>query len=160
MARRPHPWFRVGRGWFVTVKGKQHSLGVESAADEAAAFAAFKQLMELQDKLERHFCEMQDIEFTVERGKLYLLQTRTGKRTTAAALVIAADMVKEGLIDESEAVQRLDPEQLDQLLHRVISPSVRATAIATGLPASRSRSRCSERGMASGAMIWRKSRPT
>ena len=97
---------------------------------------AYAQLMETQDLLERHFRDMQDIEFTVERGTLYLLQTRTGKRTTAAALRIAHEMVDEGLIAQDEAVRRLQPNQLDQLLHRVISPSVRATPIATGLPAS------------------------
>ncbi len=97
---------------------------------------AYEQLLETQDRLERHYCDMQDIEFTVERGKLYLLQTRTGKRTTAAALRIASDMVDEGLIGEDDAVKRLDPAQLDQLLHRVISPTVNATPIATGLPAS------------------------
>lgn len=97
---------------------------------------AYTQLLETQDLLERHFRDMQDIEFTVERGTLYLLQTRTGKRTTAAALRIATDMVDEGLITERDAVLRLQPNQLDQLLHRVISPTVRAQAIATGLPAS------------------------
>jgi pyruvate,orthophosphate dikinase len=97
---------------------------------------AYAQLLETQDRLERHFCDMQDIEFTVERGTLYLLQTRTGKRTTAAALRIANEMVTEGLIAHAEAVLRLQPNQLDQLLHRVISPTVRATPIATGLPAS------------------------
>ena len=97
---------------------------------------AYAQLLETQDRLERHFCDMQDIEFTVERGTLYLLQTRTGKRTTAAALRIANEMVTEGLIAQDEAVRRLQPNQLDQLLHRVISPTVRATPIATGLPAS------------------------
>jgi pyruvate,orthophosphate dikinase len=79
---------------------------------------------------------MQDIEFTVERGTLYLLQTRTGKRTTAAALRIALDMVNEGLISERDAVLRLQPNQLDQLLHRVIASTSQATPIAVGLPAS------------------------
>ena len=97
---------------------------------------AYDQLLETQDRLERHYCDMQDIEFTVERGKLYLLQTRTGKRTTAAALRIANEMVDEGLISKEDAVKRLDPAQLDQLLHRVISPTVNATPIAAGLPAS------------------------
>src|SRR3954469_18566508 len=79
---------------------------------------------------------MQDIEFTVERGKLYLLQTRSGKRTAAAAVRIATEMVAEGMIDSREAVLRVPAEQLDQLLHPVIDPSVRAAPIATGLPAS------------------------
>ena len=97
---------------------------------------AYHQLLETQDKLEQHFRDMQDIEFTVERGVLYLLQTRTGKRTTPAALHIAVDMVTEGMISQREAVTRLMPGQLDQLLHRVIDPGVNATQIAIGLPAS------------------------
>jgi pyruvate,orthophosphate dikinase len=79
---------------------------------------------------------MQDIEFTVERGRLYLLQTRTGKRTAAAAVRIATDMVDEGLIDTRTAVKRVEPDQLDQLLHPVIDPGVRAPVLCTGLPAS------------------------
>ncbi|MBC8089841.1 MAG: pyruvate, phosphate dikinase [Phycisphaerae bacterium] len=97
---------------------------------------AYEQLLQTQDKLELHFRDMQDIEFTVERGTLYLLQTRTGKRTTAAALRIATDMVAEEMISEREAVLRVEPGQLDQLLHRVIDPSFITDPIATGLPAS------------------------
>ena len=97
---------------------------------------AYEQLLETQNNLELHFRDMQDIEFTVERGMLYLLQTRTGKRTTAAALRIATDMVAEGMISEREAVLRVQPGQLDQLLHRVIDPSFITDPIATGLPAS------------------------
>lgn len=97
---------------------------------------AYTKLLETQALLERHYADMQDIEFTVERGRLYLLQTRTGKRTTPAALRIATDMVAAGLIDAPTAVRRLQPRQLDQLLHRVIDPNVTATVIAHGLPAS------------------------
>jgi pyruvate,orthophosphate dikinase len=97
---------------------------------------AYTDLLQTQERLERHYRDMQDIEFTVEKGTLYLLQTRTGKRTTPAALRIATDMVREGLIDAQAAVRRLHPRQLDQLLHRVIDPAVRAEPIATGLPAS------------------------
>ena len=106
--------------------------------DEMAQYlpGAFARLLETQERLERHFRDMQDIEFTVERGVLYLLQTRTGKRTTAAAIRIATEMVTEGLIDRNEAVRRVQPNQLDQLLHPVISATVRATPIAIGLPAS------------------------
>jgi pyruvate, orthophosphate dikinase len=96
----------------------------------------YAELLATQDRLERHYRDMQDIEFTVERGKLYLLQTRTGKRTAAAALRIATDMVDEGLIDRPAAVRRVPADQLDQLLHPVIDPGVRAKPIATGLPAS------------------------
>jgi len=126
--------------FLVNAQGEDVVAGIRTPLhiDEMAQYlpAAHAQLLETQDRLERHFRDMQDIEFTVERGTLYLLQTRTGKRTTAAALRIATDMVTEGLIEQRDAVLRLQPNQLDQLLHRVISPSVRADAIATGLPAS------------------------
>jgi pyruvate,orthophosphate dikinase len=97
---------------------------------------AYAELLATQNRLERHYRDMQDIEFTVERGKLYLLQTRTGKRTAAAALRIATEMVDEELIDRAEAVRRVPADQLDQLLHPIIDPTVRAKPIATGLPAS------------------------
>jgi pyruvate, orthophosphate dikinase len=97
---------------------------------------AYDDLLETQQRLEGHFRDMQDLEFTVERGRLYLLQTRTGKRTATAAVRIAIDMVDEGSIDPSTAVLRVIPEQLDQLLHPVIASDVRALPICTGLPAS------------------------
>jgi pyruvate,orthophosphate dikinase len=97
---------------------------------------AYSELLDTQDKLERHYAEMQDLEFTVERGKLFLLQTRTGKRTAQAAVKIATDMVKEGLISQTEAVKRVPAAHLDQLLHPIIDPTVNAAPIATGLPAS------------------------
>ncbi|NUQ13255.1 MAG: pyruvate, phosphate dikinase, partial [Gemmatimonadaceae bacterium] len=97
---------------------------------------AYTALLEVQDRLERHYRDMQDLEFTVERGTLYLLQTRTGKRTAAAAVRIAQDMVEEGLITHAEAVQRVNAAQLDQLLHPVIDPAARATPLTVGLPAS------------------------
>ncbi|HXC25154.1 MAG TPA: pyruvate, phosphate dikinase, partial [Gemmatimonadaceae bacterium] len=98
--------------------------------------AAYEQLIDTQARLETHYRDMQDIEFTVERGTLYLLQTRTGKRTSAASIRIARDMVTEGLIDKREAVRRVPAAQLDQLLHPIIDPSVRATPLCSGLPAS------------------------
>ncbi|MCI0432793.1 MAG: pyruvate, phosphate dikinase [Gemmatimonadetes bacterium] len=97
---------------------------------------AYASLLDVQKRLENHFRDMQDLEFTVERGQLYLLQTRTGKRTAAAAIRIAVDMVDEGLIDETEAVLRVDPRQLDQLLHPRIDPRATADELAAGLPAS------------------------
>ena len=97
---------------------------------------AYAELRHTEQRLEQHFREMQDIEFTVERGRLYLLQTRTGKRTAAAAVRIATDMVDEGLIDTAAAVQRVAPEQLGQLLHPVIDSAVRTAPLCTGLPAS------------------------
>ena len=82
----------------------------------------YKELTEIMDKLEHHFRDMQDIEFTVERGKLYILQTRNGKRTPAAAVKIAVDLVKEGLINKQEAVMRVDPADIEKLLHPVFDP--------------------------------------
>jgi pyruvate,orthophosphate dikinase len=96
----------------------------------------YQELLATQERLEKHYCEMQDIEFTVERGKLFLLQTRTGKRTAAAAVRIADEMVTEGLINSRDAVMRVAPEQLDQLLHPTIDPGARAEPLCVGLPAS------------------------
>jgi pyruvate,orthophosphate dikinase len=97
---------------------------------------AYKELDRIYNKLEKHYKDMQDIEFTVQEGKLYMLQTRVGKRTGAAALKIAIDMVKEGLIDKKEAVMRIDPDQLEQLMHPRIDPNFKYSALAQGLPAS------------------------
>jgi pyruvate,orthophosphate dikinase len=116
------------------VAGIRTPLSIEEMAERLPG--AYEQLLSTQALLERHYCDMQDIEFTVERGALFLLQTRTGKRTAAAAVRIATEMVDEGMITPAQAVLRVPAEQLDQLLHPVIDPSVRATPIATGLPAS------------------------
>jgi pyruvate, orthophosphate dikinase len=97
---------------------------------------AFEQLTATMARLEEHYREMQDIEFTVEEGTLYLLQTRTGKRTAAAALRIAVDLVSEGLLTQEEAVARVDPQQLDQLLHPMIDPKADYEVAAKGLNAS------------------------
>ncbi len=96
----------------------------------------YEQLNKIMQELETHYRDMQDIEFTVEQGKLYMLQTRNGKRTAAAALHIAVDMVAEGLINKEEAVGRVQPEQLDQLLHPRLDPNAVYDVIARGLPAS------------------------
>jgi len=96
----------------------------------------YEQLVKVAELLEKHFRDMQDIEFTVERGKLYLLQTRTGKRTPKAAVKIAVDMVKEGLITKEEAIMRVTPEQLEKLLHKQVDPKAPKKLIARGLPAS------------------------
>jgi len=116
------------------VAGIRTPLSIEEMADRLPR--AYEQLLATQARLEQHYCDMQDIEFTVERGDLYLLQTRTGKRTAAAAVRIATEMVDEKMITPAQAVLRVPAEQLDQLLHPIIDPSVRATPIATGLPAS------------------------
>ena len=97
---------------------------------------AYKQFTEVCELLEKHYRDVQDIEFTVERGKLYLLQTRSGKRTAAAAVKIAVNMAEEGLITKEEALLRVDPTQLNQLLHRRIDPDAKPEPLAKGLPAS------------------------
>jgi pyruvate,orthophosphate dikinase len=97
---------------------------------------AFNQLIQLMETLEKHYRDMQDIEFTVEKGRLYMLQTRAGKRTAKAAVKIAVDMVHEGLITKEEAVMRVKPEQLDQLLHPQIDPNAKIEVLTKGLPAS------------------------
>jgi pyruvate,orthophosphate dikinase len=96
----------------------------------------YQQLLDLCRLLEHHFKDMQDIEFTVEKGKLYLLQTRSGKRTAPAAIRIAVDMVNERLLTKPEALLRVVPSHVEQLVHRQIDPNYQATPIATGLPAS------------------------
>jgi pyruvate,orthophosphate dikinase len=126
--------------FLINAQGEDVVAGIRTPMhiDEMARLlpGAYEQLLETQARLEGHYRDMQDIEFTVERGTLYLLQTRTGKRTAAAAVRIARDMVKEGVIDPREAVQRVPAAQLDQLLHPIIDPSVRANPICIGLPAS------------------------
>jgi len=96
----------------------------------------YKQLLEVRDLLEKYYRDVQDIEFTIERGKLYMLQTRNAKRTARAAVKIAVDMAKEGLITKEEAVLRVSPEQINQLLHAQIDPNASKKVIAKGLPAS------------------------
>lgn len=103
---------------------------------EEAMPKAYAQLEEIYKKLELHYRDMQDIEFTIERGVLWMLQTRNGKRTAAAALKIASDMIDEKLITEEEAVLRIDPASLDQLLHPTLDPQAQKTLLAKGLPAS------------------------
>jgi len=114
--------------------------------------AAYEEFLRIAQKLELHYKDMQDVEFTVERGKLWMLQTRTGKRTGAAAVRIAVDLVQEGIIDETTAVQRVDPALLDQLLHPTIDEAAKGKAraagdyLTTGLPASP--------GAATGAIVF------
>ncbi|MGB9180288.1 MAG: pyruvate, phosphate dikinase [Pyrinomonadaceae bacterium] len=96
----------------------------------------YEQFNAITQRLEQHYRDMQDVEFTIEGGKLYMLQTRTGKRTGAAAVRVAVDMVHEGLIDKATAIRRVTPEQLDQLLHPTVDPKAEAVVLAKGLPAS------------------------
>lgn len=108
----------------------------ENISLEATMPAVFAEFRKYADKLERHYRDMQDMEFTIERGKLWMLQTRAGKRTARAALKLAVDMAKEGLIDRDEALLRVEPTSLEQLLHPTIDPAAKREIIATGLPAS------------------------
>jgi pyruvate,orthophosphate dikinase len=110
--------------------------GSDKPSMERSMPAAFKELTRIYGVLERHYRDMQDLEFTVEQGKLWMLQTRSGKRTAKAALKIAVELANEGLITRKEAVARIDPAALDQLLHPTIDPNAERKVIATGLPAS------------------------
>jgi pyruvate,orthophosphate dikinase len=119
----------------LTIKGKDEH-GSKLPSMEETMPQVFTQLNDVRLKLEKHYRDMQDIEFTVQQSKLYMLQTRTGKRTAAAALKIAVDMVAEGVIDKAEAIKRIDPKSLDQLLHPTLDPKAQKQIIAKGLPAS------------------------
>lgn len=119
----------------LTIKGREKE-GSDLPSMEETMPTVFKQLDDLRHKLENHFRDVQDIEFTVQQGNLYMLQTRNGKRTAAAALKIAVDMVEEGLITQEEALLRVDPQSLDQLLHPTLDPKAERNVISKGLPAS------------------------
>ncbi|WP_194389176.1 pyruvate, phosphate dikinase [Bradyrhizobium sp. CCBAU 51765] len=119
----------------ITEEARKES-GSDKASMESAMPEAFKELTRIYTLLEKHYRDMQDMEFTVEQGKLWMLQTRGGKRTAKAALRIAVELANEGLISKKEAVTRIDPASLDQLLHPTIDPNAKRDVIATGLPAS------------------------
>ena len=123
------------------LRAKPGEVSMEEALPEV-----YQDLVRVRDVLERHYADMQDIEFTVQQQKLYMLQTRSGKRTAAAALRIAVEMAESGLIDRNEAVRRVSPSSLDQLLHPTLDPKARRTLISKGLPASP--------GAASGAVVF------
>ena len=117
-------------------KAARETAGAKPLSMEEALPEAYTELARVFDLLELHYKDMQDIEFTIECGKLWMLQTRSGKRTAKAALKMAVDMVGEGLIDEREAVRRVDPMALDQLLHPTLDPKAERHVLTTGLPAS------------------------
>ncbi|WP_437295382.1 pyruvate, phosphate dikinase [Sorangium sp. So ce426] len=126
--RTPHPLSRPGAG---------EGGGVDDESSlEARMPAAYAALVEVQGKLEQHFRDVQDLEFTIQQGELFLLQCRTAKRTGRAAVRIAVEMAKEGLISQREAILRVDPGSIDQLLHPSIDPSAPKSLLARGLPAS------------------------
>ena len=117
-------------------KAARERAGAKPLSMEEAMPDAYGELARVFDLLELHYKDMQDIEFTVEQGKLWMLQTRSGKRTAKAALKMAVDMAREGLIDEATAVKRVDPMALDQLLHPTLDPSAPREVLTRGLPAS------------------------
>jgi len=117
-------------------KAAREEMGEKSPSMEEALPDVFKQFKAVVEKLEHHYRDMQDIEFTVEQGRLYMLQTRNGKRTAKASLKIAVDLASDGVITQEEAVMRIEASQLDQLLHPTIDPASPRTVVATGLPAS------------------------
>jgi pyruvate,orthophosphate dikinase len=124
--RTPQPITRASR----------EEMGETALSMEEAMPGVFADFCKLVNRLERHYRDMQDIEFTIEKGRLFLLQTRNGKRTAKAALKIAVEMAEDGLISHDEAVMRVDPASLDQLLHPTIDPQAARDVIAQGLPAS------------------------
>ncbi len=117
-------------------ESSRHAGGEKLPTLEGVMPKPYGDLVKVYQKLEKHYRDMQDIEFTIERGKLYMLQTRGGKRTAAAALKIAVDMVNEKLITKNEAIMRVKPDQLDQLLHPTLDPKAKKDVVAKGLPAS------------------------
>ena len=129
----------------ITKKDRVES-GSKLPSMEESLPEVYNQLVEIYKKLELHYKDMQDIEFTVQNNKLWMLQTRNGKRSAAAAIKIAVDMVAENLITKEEAIKRIDPESLDQLLHPTIDPKAKLNIIAKGLPASP--------GAASGVVVF------
>src|SRR5713101_6332567 len=129
----------------LTIAGKEANNSSLPAMEEVMP-EVLAELSEVRRTLEDHYRDMQDIEFTVQRGKLWMLQTRTGKRTAQAALKIAVSLVDEGVIDRDEAIRRIEPASLDQLLHPMLDPTAKTTVLARGLPASP--------GAASGKMVF------
>ena len=129
----------------LTIAGKKANGSALPAMEEVMP-AVYADLLQVRDRLEDRYRDMQDIEFTVERGRLWMLQTRTGKRTAQAALKIAVSLVEEGVIDQAEAVRRIEPNSLDQLLHPMLDPSAKVDVLARGLPASP--------GAASGKLVF------
>jgi pyruvate,orthophosphate dikinase len=119
----------------LTIAGKEANNSALPAMEEVMP-EVLTELHKVRRTLEDHYRDMQDIEFTVQRGKLWMLQTRTGKRTAQAALKIAVSLVEEGVIDREEAIRRIEPSSLDQLLHPMLDPSAKTTVLARGLPAS------------------------
>ncbi|KEO83820.1 pyruvate, phosphate dikinase [Tumebacillus flagellatus] len=136
--------------FLINAQGEDVVAGIRTpqpiSALEAVLPNVYREFSDICQRLEAHYKDMQDIEFTVERGKLYILQTRNGKRTAHAAVKVAVDLCNEGILTKEESLQRVDPEALDQLLHRRIDDNAKLNVIATGLPASP--------GAASGVIVF------
>src|SRR5690606_37333650 len=124
--RTPQALTRAGR----------EEMGETKPSMEEAMPEVFAQFVEVVGKLESHYRDMQDIEFTVEQGRLWMLQTRNGKRTAKAALKIAVELAADGVISQEEAISRVEPAALDQLLHPTLDPRAERKVVAAGLPAS------------------------
>lgn len=124
--RTPHPLNRI----------QKRAKKIELSSLEEEMPGAYKELENIRHKLEKHYRDMQDVEFTIQKGKLWMLQTRTGKRTALASIRIAVEMAQQGLITKKEAILRVEPDQLDQILHRMFDPQAKKEVIARGLPAS------------------------
>jgi pyruvate,orthophosphate dikinase len=124
--RTPHP--------LNLIQKKTKRMALSSLEEEMPK--VYKRLGSIRNKLEQHYREMQDIEFTIQKGRLWMLQTRTGKRTALAAIRIAVEMAEKGLINRKEAVSRIEPNQLDQILHRMFDPRAKKQVVTKGLPAS------------------------
>jgi pyruvate,orthophosphate dikinase len=120
---------------YLTIAGKEAG-GSDLPSMEEVMPVVFGELCDIREKLEKHYGDMQDMEFTVQKNKLWMLQTRSGKRTAQAALKIAVDMAREGIIDRSTAIRRVEPGQLDQLLHPTLDPDAERNVVLRGLPAS------------------------
>jgi pyruvate, orthophosphate dikinase len=119
----------------LSISGK-HDNSPDQKSMEEVMPETYGELLDVRSRLERHYQDMQDMEFTVQKGRLWMLQTRNGKRTTKASMKIAVDMVEEGLIDKGEAISRIDPGQLDQILHPTLDPDAERDVLGVGLPAS------------------------
>ena len=124
--RTPHPLNKIQK--------KAKKINLTSLEEEMPRI--YKELEAIRKKLEKHYRDMQDVEFTIQKGRLWMLQTRTGKRTALSAIRIAVEMAQKGLISKKEAVSRIEPEQLDQILHRMFDPQAKKEVVAKGLPAS------------------------
>src|SRR5690242_264402 len=138
----------------LTIAGKETNKSDLPAMEEVMP-EVLADLAKVRRTLEDHYRDMQDIEFTVQRGKLWMLQTRTGKRTAQAALKIAVAFVQERVIDREEAIRRVEPASLDQLLHPMLDPTAKTTILARGLPASPGAARSEERRVGKARRSWR-----